>query len=68
VLRIQSGDVAELSSFPAGGCKCLPADLSLVPAECLVAIVALWSGQALRDNPIKLLSSVQQRLFSNPLG
>ena len=27
-----------------------------------------WSGQALCDNPVKLLSSVQQRLLRNPSG
>ena len=28
----------------------------------------LWSGQALCDNPVKLLSSVQQPLLRNPSG
>jgi REP element-mobilizing transposase RayT len=27
-----------------------------------------WSGQALCDNPVKLLFSVQQRLLRNPFG
>ena len=44
VLRIQSGDTVELSSFPAGGYECLPADRSRVPAEYLEAIEALEQG------------------------
>jgi len=28
----------------------------------------VWSDQALCDNPVKLLSSVQQRLLRNPSG
>tara|TARA_R110001606_G_scaffold399123_2_gene580903 strand:+ start:21442 stop:22380 length:939 start_codon:yes stop_codon:yes gene_type:complete len=44
VLRIQSGDTVELSSFPAGGYECLPTDRSRVPAEYLEAIAALEQG------------------------
>jgi len=34
----------------------------------LLKHVPVWSGQALCDNPVKLLSSVQQRLLRNPSG
>ncbi len=44
VLRIQSGDTVELSSFPAGGYECLPADRNRVPAEYLEAIASLEQG------------------------
>ncbi|PCC97899.1 acetamidase/formamidase family protein [Halopseudomonas pelagia] len=44
VLRIQSGDTVELSSFPAGGYECLPADRSRVPKEYLEALEALEQG------------------------
>ena len=44
VLEIASGDSVTLSSFPAGGKECLPADKTAVPADYLAALDALPPG------------------------
>ena len=44
VLEIASGDSVTLSSFPAGGRECLPADKTAVPADYLAALDALPPG------------------------
>jgi acetamidase/formamidase len=44
VLEIESGDTVELRSLPAGGYASLPADLSRVPAEYLLALETLPPG------------------------
>ena len=44
VLEVASGDTVTLSSFPAGGVECLPADPSLVPAGYRAALDAMTQG------------------------